>query len=178
MRTKRMVTSLWVIAGLACATFSTALAADEIDILKYLYDKSDLIVAGKIIDEPGEILSRPGVRLSILRGACDFQVEDVLKGDGKLKGQNIRVGFRRVGLGDEEEKHKLYRKDAECILFLKYEAPGELLPWEIEELKRLGIEEREVPKMLIRWRSVDWWFGVQPRNSAMERTLKSLSKKK
>ncbi len=187
MRTKRIAKTLCCIVGIfACATFSPAHADDkkinlELDVLQYLYDKSDLIVVGKFTREPSGFYMRRRVH-----GLGGFQVEDVLKGDSKLKGQNIGVGFVRVALGDEKEEHTLYRKDAECILFLKYEEqPGNPTPEMIdglkslrEELKRLGIDEREIPEKLIKWIVVDQWIGAQHRDTTMERVLKGRSEKK
>ncbi len=184
MSTKRMVTSLWVIVGLACALLRPALAEDNkeddnFDVLNYLQKKSDLIVVGKFITEPFGMIAAPGVKFTIVRGGATFQVDDVLKGDGKLNGQDIHVSFLRVALAGEKEEHTLYKKDTECILFLKYEEPGDLPAWMVEELKGIGADELEISKLRSRvnWNIVDWWFGVQPRNSAMERTLKGLSKK-
>ncbi len=117
------------------------------DTLKSLLSKSDLVVIGKITSEPIGIISEFGV----LNYSCVFHVQEVLKGDGKLKDQVIKVNIARLEM-DAKDKHPLITKDGECILFLKNAAPG-------------------FPS----WVTADFWFGVQHPSPRMARSLQRLA---
>ncbi len=124
--------------------------ADEGDTLNRLLSKSDLVVLGKITTEPHGVISRSGVPNYI----CEFHVQDVLKGDAKLKDQVIEVNIMRFEM-DAKDKHPLIKKDSECILFLKSATP-------------------DTPS----WVTADFWFGVQHPSPWMARSLKRLAGEK
>ena len=120
------------------------------DTLKSFLSKSDLVVMGKITSEPIGITSEAGVPNYI----CEFRVQDVLKGDGKLKDQVIKVNIVRFEM-DAKDKHPLIKKDGECILYLKSATPN-------------------TPS----WVTADFWFGVQHPSPWMARSIKRLAAKK
>ena len=117
------------------------------DPLKLLLSKSDLVVLGTITNEPIEIELESGVPNYI----CEFQVEDVLKGDTTLKGRVIAVNIMRFEM-EAKDKHPLIKKGSECILFLKADKP-------------------HIPS----WVTADFWFGVQYPSPWMARDLKQLA---
>jgi len=117
------------------------------DTLKYFLSKSDLVVMGKIVSDPIGINHELGVPNFI----CDFRVQDVLKGDGKLKDQVIKVNITRFEM-EPKDKLPVIKKDGECILFLKREEPN-------------------VPT----WGTADFWFGVQHPSPWLARSLKRLA---
>jgi hypothetical protein len=120
------------------------------DTLKSFLSKSDLVVMGKITSEPIGIISESGVPNYI----CEFRVQDVLKGDGKLKDQVLKVNIMRFEM-DAKDKHPLIKKDGECTLFLKSATPN-------------------TPA----WVTADFWFGVQHPSPWMARSLKRLATEK
>ena len=120
------------------------------DTLKFYLSKSDLIVIGKIMTEPFGIISETGVPSY----GCDFKVDDVLKGDPKLKGRVIKVAIMRFEM-HEKDKHPLIKKDVECILFLKNTTPD-----------------------FSSWVTSDFWFGIQYPSPWMAESLKRLAKTK
>lgn len=120
------------------------------DTLKFYLSKSDFLVMGKITSEPISINDEAGVPNYI----CEFRVQDVLKGDGKLKDQVIKVNIMRFEMG-AKDKHPLIKKDGECILFLKSAAPN-------------------TPS----WVTADFWFGVQHPSPWLARSLKRLTAEK
>lgn len=115
--------------------------------LKAFLSKSDLVVTGAITSEPIGINHELGVPNYI----SEFRVKDVLKGDGSLKDQSIKVNIQRFEM-DPKDKHPLIKKDGECILFLKNAAPN-------------------TPS----WVTADFWFGVQYPSPWMARSLKRLA---
>jgi hypothetical protein len=120
------------------------------DTLKSFLSKSDLVVMGKITSEPIGLNHEVGVPNYI----CEFRVEEVLKGDAKLKDQVIRINIMRFEM-EVKDKHPLIKKDGECILFLKSAAPN-------------------APA----WVTTDFWFGVQHPSPWMTRSLKRLAAEK
>jgi len=120
------------------------------DTLKSFLSKSDLVVMGKITSEPIGMIFESGAPNYI----CEFRVQDVLKGDGKLKDQVIKVNIMRFEM-DAKDKHPLIKKDGEGILFLKSATPN-------------------TPA----WVTADVWFGVQHPSPWMAGSLKRLAAKK
>jgi hypothetical protein len=127
-----------------------ACADSDDDTLKLFLSKSDLVVTGRITAEPVGMYNEDGVPHYL----CEFRVQDVLKGESKLKDQNIRVDIMRFE-HDAKDKHPLIKKDAECILFLKS-------------------AKNSMPS----WVTADFWFGVQHPSPWMARSLKRLAAKK
>lgn len=123
---------------------------DGDDTLKSFLSKSDLVVMGKITSEPIGINYETGVP----NYNCEFRVQDVLKGDAKLKAQVIKINIMRFEI-DAKDKHPLIKKDGECILFLKSAAPN-------------------TPG----WVTADFWFGIQYPSPWMARSLKRLAGEK
>ena len=122
-------------------------ADDSDDTLKFYLSKSDLVVLGRILNDPLAISGRDGVPNYI----CEFKVSDVLKGDEKLKGETIRVNIVRREL-NKKDKHPLIKKDAECILFLK-----------------------KADNAMPSWETADFWFGIQYPSPVMAKSLKRLA---
>ena len=120
------------------------------DTLKSFLSKSDLVVMGKITSEPNSYIFEHGVPNYI----CEFRVQDVLKGNAKLKDQIIKVNIKRFGM-DAKDRHPLIKKDGECILFLKSATPN-------------------TPA----WVTADFWFGVQHPSPSMAGSLKRLCTEK
>ena len=123
---------------------------DGDDTLKSFLSKSDLVVMGKITYEPFFNSDEFGV----LNYNCEFRVQDVLKGDAKLKGRVIKINIIRFEK-DAKDKHPLIKKDGECILFLKRPTPN-------------------IPE----WVTTDFWFGVQHPSPWMASSLKRLAAEK
>ena len=120
------------------------------DTLKFFLSKSELVVIGKITSEPSGTIEESGV----LNYFCEFHVQDVLKGDGKLKDQVIKVNITRFEM-KAKDKHPLIKKDGECILFLKNADPG-------------------TPS----WVTADFWFGLQHPSPGMAQSLKRVASEK
>ena len=139
-----------MLAALLMFAAPAAKADASDDTLKFFLSRSDLVVAGKIISEPVGIITEDGVPNYI----CEFHVQDVLKGDAKLKEQAIKVNIKRFER-DLKDKHPLIKKDSECLLFLKRATP-------------------DTPS----WVTADFWFGVQHSSPWMARSLKRLAAEK
>ncbi|MFA6176432.1 MAG: hypothetical protein WC765_07630 [Phycisphaerae bacterium] len=120
------------------------------DTLKSFLSKSDLVVIGRITAEPIGINDEDGVPNYI----CRFRIQDVLKGDGKLKDQAIKVNIMRFEM-DAKDRQPLIKKDGECILFLKSATPS-------------------APA----WVTANFWFGMQHPSPWMARSLKRLATEK
>lgn len=118
------------------------------ETLKFFLSKSDLVVMGKFTAEPDGHTTHPGV----LQYLCEFQIQDVLKGNTGLKNQAIKLVLTCFEV-TSEDKHPLVNKDGECILFLNQAPPQNKPPW----------------------RSADFWFGVQPPSPTMAASLKRLA---
>jgi hypothetical protein len=114
------------------------------DTLKLLLSKSELVAMGKITSEPDSIIEE----LDVPNYICEFRIKDVLKGDGKLKDQVIKVNIVRFEM-DANDKHPLIKKDGECILFLKRTTPSSSS-----------------------WVTADFWFGLQHPSPLMAQSLK------
>ena len=146
--TKRM---LWVTA-LCCAISAVASGLDWEDYtlgaLRFLLDRSDLIVVATIMNEPTRHTTEPGP----FQYNCKIAIKRVMKGDNSLEGKQIEVGFVR-GERSAEDRHPLITKNAGCMLFLK----------------------RELGEGFVKWISADLWLGVQPVNSVMADALAELA---
>ncbi len=181
MRTKQVSITLWCVVGiLVCVVLYPTQAGDKIDVLKYLYEQSDLVVVGKFTKEPGEPVSTP-VLSDIITG---LQVDDVLKGDDKLKGRIINVGIEHFHVVEEKIKNPLFKKDSRLIFFLKESRIDPV----IRAMLRESLQEHQAQypgeKLDFRvnldgiiWKTVEPWFSVHFADPAMARTLKALSKK-
>lgn len=123
-------------------------ADDSDDTLKHFTSKSDLVVSGKIVSQSIATIREIGV----VRYACDFLISDVAIGAKERKGKKIRVIIKRFEQ-NANEKHSLIKQDAECILFLKKQKPGNMPEWE----------------------TADFWFGVQQPSVWMMRSIKRLN---
>ena len=141
----RQLISVFAICAILAPTIALTDSSD--DTLKFYLSKSDLVILGTILNQPGAVIDEVGVP----NYYCDFKVTDVLKGDATLKGKTIRVNIVRFE-GDKKDHHPLIKKDAECILFLKK-------------------EENNFPF----WETADFWFGVQYPSPWMARSLKRLA---
>ena len=117
------------------------------ETLKFFLSKSHVVVVGKITSTPLAISGSRSVPIFV----CDFQVNDVLKGDAGLKGKTIMLNIIRIEM-DKKDHHPLIKKNAECILFLK-ERKAKRGPWE----------------------TADVWFGVQHPSTYMAKSLKRLA---
>ncbi len=185
MKTRQIVKSLrCVVCILVCVVRCPAQADDEVDILKYLYDKSDLVVMGRIMTEGGGAIMGGGVKVFDVSTGYNVQVEDVLKGNDKLRDQIINVIVRRIVVIEEEIKNPLFKKDAKHIFFLKENkmtpALRNMLKDWSEELQARYPEEKldfRVNLDASSWETVNPWFGIHHPDPAMARTLKGLSKK-
>ena len=136
-----------LLSFLSLLTLGTALANDSDDTLKLYLSKSDLVVSGTIESRSADASWEIGV----MEHLCEFKVEEVAKGDIKLKGQVIKVNIKRFEL-DKEDEHPLVKAGGACVLFLKNEPPG------------------TSPS----WRTADFWFGIQQRSPMLLRSLKHL----
>ncbi len=128
-------------------TLSRADADD--DTLRFYLSKSDLVVIGKIVSEPRGVMLEAGVPNYL----CDFEVEDVLKGNNKLAANVIKVNIMRFEL-DKKDRHPLIKKNSRSILFLKQQSEGTTPPRATS----------------------DFWFGIQHPFPSMAESLKRLSK--
>ena len=124
-------------------------ADDSDDTLKFYLSKSDLIVAGKLANTPLGVTNEIGV----IEYVCEYVVSDVIKGDKSLSGKTIKLTVTRFEM-DAKDRTTLLAKNAESIIFLKQQKAG------------------SIPK----WKTTDFWFGIQPQSSWMVRSLKRLSK--
>jgi hypothetical protein len=122
-----------------------AFADESDDTLKFYLSRSDCVVSGTIVSEPLGI-SDYGVEY-----ICDFKVSEVFKGDAMTNGITTQVVIARFEQ-DASDHCPLIKKGGECILFLKNDAPN-------------------IPK----WRTADFWFGIQYPSRSMERSLKRLA---
>ncbi len=120
------------------------------DTLRSFLSKSELVVLGKITSEPIGIIEESGVPNYF----CEFRVQDVIKGDGKLKDQVIKVNITRFEM-DSKDKHPFIRKDGECILFLN--STASITP---------------------SWVTADFWFGLQHPSPWMAQSLKRIAAEK
>ena len=118
--------------------------------LKLLLSKSDLVVLGTITNEPIEV----DLESSVPNYICEFQVEDVLKGDAMLLRRVIAVNIMRFEM-EAKDKHPLIKKGSECIVFLKADKPN-------------------TPS----WVTADFWFGVQYPSPWLARELKQMALEK
>ena len=136
-----------ILASILVGLFSgvSVRADDGDDTLKFFLSKSDLVVAGKITTEP---VART-FEAFVPNYLCEFKVDDIAKGDQKLKGQTIKVNIKRFEQVDQD-KHPFVKKDAACILFLKSTSGGS-------------------------WETADFWFGVQSPGPWMMRSLQRLA---
>jgi hypothetical protein len=126
----------------------TARADDSDGTLQFYMNQSDLIVSGTIVFEPEGFATEDGV----INWICKFKVKDTLHG-AKIESDTIDVNIVRFEI--HKKDHPAYlKKDAECILFLK------------------NVSKTEKPS----WKSVDFWFGIQPYFPMMERSIMRLSK--
>ena len=121
------------------------------DTLKFYLFKSDLVVVGRIVSEIGAVITELGVPNYI----CDFEIQDVIKGDESLIDKTIKVNIVRFEF-DKEDKHPLIKKDSKCILFLKKANKG------------------NTPA----WKTADFWFGIQHPFPTMIKSLKRLAQEK
>jgi len=120
------------------------------DTLSYHLAKADLVVIGKITSDAIGTQDEVGA----VTYGCEFQVQDVLKGNAEMKGRAITVRILRFEM-EAKDRHPQLRKDGECILFLKSSKPAR--PY---------------------WDTADLWFGVQHPSPSMARALKRLGAKK
>jgi len=121
------------------------------DTLNFYLSKSDLVVVGKIVSEVGAVIDELGVPNYI----CDFEIQDVIKGDEGLKDRTIKINIMRFEI-DKEDKHPFIKKDSKCLLFLKKANEGNTPAWE----------------------TADFWFGIQHPFPTMIKSLKRLAKEK
>jgi hypothetical protein len=128
----------------------TCRADESDDTLKFYLSKSDLVVVGRIVSEAGAVIWEFGVPNYI----CDFEIQDVIKGDENPKDKKIKVNIMRFEM-DKEDKHPLIKKDSKCILFLK----------------KTG---NDTPS----YKTADFWFGIQYPFPWMIKSLKRLAKEK
>jgi hypothetical protein len=108
---------------------------------------ADLVVTGKITSDPSCLIGEA----SLLNSICEFRVSGTLNGDTELEGQIIHGYFERFEM-DITNKHRLIKKDGECIRFLKEPALG--------------------PPS---WATADYWFGMQEMSPWMTYSLKRLT---
>jgi len=141
---KRFVTFLF-----ASVLLPPVAQADSFDTLKFLLNKSDLVVLGKIASVPLGFSTEAGV----VNYVCDFEVSDVLKGDDAVDGKTIKITIIRFEQ-NEKDRHPLVKREAQCIVFLKEQPRG------------------STPH----WNTADVWFGIQYASPWMARTLKQLAK--
>jgi hypothetical protein len=139
---------LLLAAAFVAATPVAAWADENDDTLKFFLSKSELVVSGVITTEPNGISDESGV----LEYICEYQVQDLLKGDAALKGKVITVSILRFETG-AKDKHPLLKKNQECILFLKSSSPN-------------------------MWKTADYWFGVQQQSPWMLKSLQRLAAEK
>ncbi len=139
-----------LVAALICLAAPITMADEGDDTLKFFLSRSELIVSGRITTDPTGMSEEVGV----FNYTCEFQIQDVLKGDTSLKGRDINVRIIRFER-DARDKHPLIKKDKECILFLK-SAPN---------------ASPTAPA----WVTADCWFGVQEPGPWMARSLKRLT---
>ena len=125
-------------------------SADESDeTLNYYLSKSECVASGTMVSEPIGISYEAGV----VEYICDFKVSEVFKGVGMTNGTTTRVAIVRFEQGTPD-RNPLIKKGAACILFLKDSSRG-------------------IPK----WRTADFWFGIQPFSSTLARSLRRLAQK-
>ena len=115
------------------------------DTLRYYMSKSDLVVAGRIVSEPIDLVHETGVTHSSFR----FKVEEVLFGTRPdLQDDSFQVVILTVNTAGDG-RPELLKKDSRCLLFLK--------------------------NILNAWHGADRWFQVQPYNSLMIQSIKRLT---
>jgi hypothetical protein len=137
-----MLALLFTLTSASAAPGSSAESGD--DTLKYFLSKSDLVVFGKITNM---MVFTTGTTIYLF----DYQIREVMKGDGARKGQSIAVSINRM----EDPKWKwnpFLKEGSECILFLRSAKPPAKPPW----------------------READYWFAVQPPSGSMVSSLKRL----
>lgn len=142
--------SLFVVmsaGALAIAFAGIARAGEGDDTLRSYLAKSDLVLVGHIQSEPFGWRSELGV----VNYYFDYKISDVLKGD-IATGQTFPVRIVRFE-SERGDKLPWTSKGAKAILFLR-KAPDGSHPL---------------------WVSADMWFGIQPPNSHMEKSLKQLA---
>lgn len=137
---------------IAAIFLPTLCRADEgDDTLNFFLSKSDLVVAGTIVSQ----IMGVQVEMGVVNYPCDVKISEVIAGDAfALKDETIRANIIRFEQ-NVDDRHPLIRKDARCILFLK-KSTGNNPPW----------------------KTADMWFGIQPANSHMIKSLAALSKPK
>ncbi|HJT31303.1 MAG TPA: hypothetical protein VJ783_04585 [Pirellulales bacterium] len=135
------------IVAAVTAIASSAFADEGDDTLRGYLAKSDLVLAGRIQSEPFGFSTEIGVA----NYHFDFKISNVLKGD-VAAGQTLPVRIVRFELERGDELPWM-SKGEKAILFLR-KAPDGDHP---------------------RWVSADVWFGIQPPNSQMEKSLKQLA---
>lgn len=116
--------------------------------LRFLVDRSDLVVVAQIVDEP----IRHNTVIGPFQYNCKISIKRVMKGDKQWKGKEIEVGLLRIEKS-AKDRHPLITKDARCMLFLKHE---------------LG-------EGFVKWISADPWLGVQYPSSVMADALAQLA---
>ncbi|HEX5445546.1 MAG TPA: hypothetical protein VFW87_17095 [Pirellulales bacterium] len=145
--TCRSVFTLMSAGALAITLGAVAGGNEGDDTLRGYLAKSDLVLVGHIQSEPFGLSSE----LDVVRYHFDFKVSSVLKGDVTTD-QTFPVRIVRFESVRDDELPWM-SKGAKAILFLR-KAPDGSHP---------------------RWVSADVWFGIQPANSQMERSLKQLA---
>jgi hypothetical protein len=88
-------------------------------VLKFWLSKSDLVVAGKFTSTT----TGGKIHEFLVAHLCGVEIEEVLKGDPKLKAKNLQVNIVRP-LKTELQTDVGFFKDSQCILFLKKDANG------------------------------------------------------
>lgn len=106
---------------IACSIALTSAADDGDDTLRFYLSKSGTVVLGSIKSESESIIDEAGVPNYI----CQFAVTDVAKGDAQLKDRTIAINIIRFELS-KKDRHPLIKKDAECIVFLRKQRPGNI----------------------------------------------------
>lgn len=115
-------------------TTTSAFADDSDDTLAFYLAKSDVVIRGKIMNEPTGISDEAGV----VHCLCAVEVIDEVYNPGWNFGKRVAVEVIRFEMGDAD-RHPLVKKDRECLLFLK---------------RKPRCESPD-------WQTADFWFGVQ-----------------
>lgn len=125
-------------------------AADEgDDTLRMYLSKSDIVVAGELLSEPKGRASEAGVVHLSFR----FRVTDVLKGKA-VDDRDILVAIARYELMSGDDLPWV-RKGAKATLFLR----------------KRSTKKGTGPELS----GADMWFGIQPANWTMQKSLKRLA---
>jgi hypothetical protein len=139
-----------ILFACACLLWAPTLKAEDEDLLKLLFSRSELIVLAKVEQAEGGFLKGPEVTHNY-----KVKIIDVIEGRKTLD-KEIRVMVHRFE-SEKADQLPYLKEGATCIFFLNKSQTTTSL--------RDGIPV---------WETNDSWFGVQPGSPMMATVLRSL----